>query len=53
MIGNQSDLVAFDKHQKKAVVIDIPIPSNSKISKKEHEKLKKYQGLKDELEKMW
>ena len=43
----------MDKQQRKAVVIDIAIPSDSNIRKKEHEKLEKYQGLKEELEKMW
>ena len=36
---NQPDIVLSDKQQKKAVVIDVAIPSNSNIRKKEHEKL--------------
>ena len=41
-----------DKDQKTAVVIDVVVPSDSNIRKK-YEKLEKYQGLKEELERMW
>ena len=34
-------------------MIDVAFLSDSNIIKKEHEKLGKYQGLKEELEKMW
>lgn len=34
-----------NKQKNIAVVIDIAIPSDSSISKKEHEKVKKYQVL--------
>ncbi len=53
VMANQPDIVLIDKQQKKALVIDVAIPSDSNIRKKEHEKLEKYQGLKEELEKMW
>ena len=33
-------------------MIDVAVPSNSNI-KKDYEKLEKYQGLKEELERMW
>ena len=46
------DTVIIDK-QKEAVVIDIAVPSDSNIKKKEYEKLEKYQGLKEELERTW
>lgn len=52
-MANQPDIVLIDKQQKKAAVIDVAIPTDSNIKKKEHEKLEKYQGLKEELEKMW
>ncbi|XP_049897793.1 nucleoside diphosphate-linked moiety X motif 6 isoform X2 [Epinephelus moara] len=38
----------MDKQQKAGA-----IPNDSSIRKKEHEQLRKYQGLKEELEKMW
>lgn len=34
-------------------MIDVVIPSNTNIRKKEHEKLEKYQWLNEELVKMW
>lgn len=45
---NQPDLVVVENYQRTAVVIDEAIPSHSNIQ----EKLKKYQELKEELEKM-
>ncbi|TWW57282.1 hypothetical protein D4764_07G0000010 [Takifugu flavidus] len=45
VVANQPDIVV--------VVIDVAIPSDSNIRKKEHEKLEKYQGLKEEMERMW
>ncbi|KAM6449746.1 uncharacterized protein PHA67_017094 [Liasis olivaceus] len=46
-------IMVVDKDQKTAVVIDVAVPSDSNIRKKEYEKLEKYQGLKEELERMW
>ncbi|TWW62748.1 hypothetical protein D4764_04G0013950 [Takifugu flavidus] len=53
VVANQPDRVVVDKHRKTVVVIDVAIPSDSNIRKKEHEKLEKYQGLKEEMERMW
>ena len=53
VMANQPDIVVIDKHQRTAVVVDVAIPSNGNIGKKEHKKLKKNQGLKEECEKMW
>ena len=38
---------------KQAVVIDVAVPGDSNIKKKEYEKLEKYRGLKEELERTW
>ncbi|KAF7666152.1 hypothetical protein LDENG_00119050 [Lucifuga dentata] len=46
-------MVVVDKEQKRAVVIDVAVPADSNIRKKEHKKIKKYQGLKEELECTW
>ena len=46
-------MAVVDKEQRKAVVVDIAVPSDFNIRKKEHEKLEKYQGLREELEKAW
>ena len=53
VMANQPDIVVIDKEQRKAVVVDIAIPSDCNIRKKEHEKVEKYQGLKEELERAW
>ncbi|KAK7877660.1 hypothetical protein WMY93_031672 [Mugilogobius chulae] len=50
---NQPDIVVVDKEQRRAVVVDVSIPSDGNIRRKEHEKLEKYQGLREELEKAW
>ncbi|GAA6104550.1 uncharacterized protein LOC106513546 [Tachysurus ichikawai] len=53
LLANQPDIVVVDKEQKTAVVIDMAIPADSNIMKKEHEKIEKYQGLKEQLEHTW
>jgi len=42
-----------NKLQKKAVMIAVAIPSDSNINKKEHKKLETYQGLKEEVKRMY
>lgn len=39
VMANQPNIVVVDKQQKTAVVVDVAIPSDSNIKKKEHEKL--------------
>ena len=46
MAANQSDMMMVNKQNKKAIVVDVTIPCDSNIRKKEQEKLKEYQGLK-------
>ncbi|KAK7881151.1 hypothetical protein WMY93_029560 [Mugilogobius chulae] len=53
VMANQPDIVVVDKEQRKAVVVDVAIPSDGNIRRKEHEKLERYQGLREELEKAW
>ena len=53
VLANQPDIVVIDKQKKEAVVTGIAVPSDSNIKKKEYEKLEKYQGLKEEPERMW
>ncbi|KAK1790927.1 hypothetical protein P4O66_014768, partial [Electrophorus voltai] len=52
-MANQADTLVMDTQQKRAVVIDVTILSDRNIRTKEHEKLEKHQGLKEELERMW
>ena len=49
VVANQSDIVVVNKPNMKAVVVEVTIPSDSSIMKKEHEKLAKYQRLKEKL----
>ncbi|XP_077138906.1 uncharacterized protein LOC143804564 [Ranitomeya variabilis] len=53
VFGYQPDIMIVDKDQKTAMIIDVSVPSDSNIRKKEYEKQEKYQGLKGELNKMW
>lgn len=53
VMANQLHIMLTDKQQKRAVVINVAILSDSHIIKKEHEKVENYQGPKEELEKMW
>ncbi|XP_051924320.1 uncharacterized protein LOC127602290 [Hippocampus zosterae] len=53
VMANQPDIVIIDKGKRKAVVVDVAVPSDGNIRKKEHEKLEKYQGLREELERAW
>ena len=50
-MANQPGIVVVYKHQRMTVVVDVVIPSKGNIRMTEHEKLEKYQGLKEELEK--
>lgn len=47
LIANQPGNVVVDKQQKKALAIDVAIPSDTTIKKKQHENLKEYQGLRE------
>ena len=51
-MANQTDIVVVDKLQKKAAIIDIATPNDSKMKRKEHKKRKKCQRLKEEVEKI-
>ena len=46
VVANHPDIVVVNKWDKKAVVVDVAIPSDSNIRKEEHKNIKKYQWLK-------
>ena len=52
VVVNQPHIIVVDKQEKKVVVVNVAIQSDSNIRKKEQKKLEKYQGLKEELERM-
>ena len=39
------DIILIKKKQKEAVIVDIVIPADKRISEKEHEKIEKYQDF--------
>ena len=53
VLANQPDIVVVDKSDKRAIIIDIAVPNDCNIEKKEKEKVEKYQPLREELEKCW
>lgn len=53
LLPNQADMAAADEEQKTAAMIDVEIPADSNMRKKEHEKADKCQRLKEQLDQMW
>ena len=53
VIANQPDIVIVDKIKKTASIIDIAVPMDGNIKKKEIEKVEKYQPLREELTRLW
>ena len=51
--ANQPDIVIVDKERKESTIIDIAVPNDINIKEKEHEKIEKYQPLKEELSRIW
>ena len=50
---NKPDIVVLDKKQKLCLVIDVACPSDTRIKKKEQEKIEYYNDLKYEILKCW
>ena len=46
------DIVVVDKVNKKCLIIDVAIPGDSRVGKKEEEKVEKYQELRQEIIKL-
>ena len=46
-------LVVVDKKKRTCKIIDLPVPGDSRIERKEKEKIEKYQDLRRELQKSW
>uniref|UniRef100_A0A1X7UR25 Uncharacterized protein n=1 Tax=Amphimedon queenslandica TaxID=400682 RepID=A0A1X7UR25_AMPQE len=47
------DIVVIDKIEKKCLIIDVAIPGDNRIMKKEEEKVEKYKELRQEIIKLW
>lgn len=52
VVTSQPDVLVVDKQEKRPVVVDVAIPNDSNLRKKEQGKLEKYQGLKEQLERL-
>ena len=53
MLVRKPDLVVVDKERRTFKIIDFVVPEDSRIEKKEREKIEKYQDLRKELQKIW
>lgn len=51
--ARRPDIVVVDKVAKKVTLIDMAIPADKNVLKKEKEKVTKYQDLKTELQRIW
>ena len=47
------DIVVWDKLARKALIIDVSVPSDYGLNRAEREKISKYQALKDDLRSTW
>ncbi|KAJ8040969.1 hypothetical protein HOLleu_15434 [Holothuria leucospilota] len=53
MTARRPDLVIIDKGNKIATIVDVAVPSDTNIERKEREKIEKYQDLRLEVQRMW
>ena len=51
--ARRPDLVVVDKKERSCKIIDFAVPGDSRIEKKEKDKIEKYQELGRELQKIW
>ena len=51
--ARRPDLIVIDKKEQKGIIIDIAIPADVRVEKKEKEKVEKYQDLKKEIRRLW
>ena len=46
-------IILIDKKERKGIKIDIAVPADIRVRKKEREKVEKYQDLKKEIGRLW
>ena len=51
--ARRPDLIVLDKKEQKGIIIDIAVPADVRVEKKEKEKVEKYQDLKNEIRRLW
>ena len=54
MLGaRRPDIVLIDKKEREGIIIDIAVPADVRVGKKEREEVEKYQDLKREIGRLW
>ena len=51
--AQRPDIVFVNKQAKKAMIIDVTIPGDTRVKDKELEKIEKYQRFREEIRKLW
>ena len=51
--ARKPDIVAVNKNQRSCAIIDIAIPGEIRVSKKEKENIERYQELKRDIKRIW
>ena len=51
--ARKPDIVVLNKNEGSCAIVDIAIPRDIRVSKKEKEKFDRYQELKREIKRMW
>jgi len=52
-IHRRPDIVAGDKDNNRALLIDIAVPADARVEEKEQEKMDRYQDLSRKLKRLW
>jgi hypothetical protein len=53
VMTNRSDIIIKNKKEKSCILIDVAIPADRNVTRKEAEKRLKYQSLCTEIQQMW
>ena len=53
IVERKPGIVTINKMEKTAIIIDVAIPGNERITDKKKEKIEKYQNLKREIQRLW
>ena len=51
--ARKPNIVVVNKNKKRCAIIDVAIPGDIRVSKKEKENIERYQKLKREIKRMW
>ena len=51
--AKRPDIILIEKKEQKGIIINIAVPANVRVGKKEREKMEKYQDLKKKIGRLW